>query len=398
MEKITKLDNMGRGITYIDNKITFIKNTLEDEEVDIKITKSKSKYNEGEVTKYYKKSPYRIESLCTYYDKCGGCSLLHTTYEHTIDYKKNKLKEILKKYANLDIEINFINNPKPLNYRNKISLKIHNNKIGYYEEKTHKIISIKSCLLAEESINDFIKDIKYLNIINGNLTIRNNYNNELLIIIDTKDKLNIDIEYLKNKHKIAGIVVNNKTYYNDTFLIENINNLLFKVSYDSFFQVNRIMCSKMFDLVKEEITNNDVVLDLYSGVGTLGINVAKLAKKVYGIEIVENAVINASYNTKINKVDNAYYMLGDVGTTLSKINDNIDIIIVDPPRAGLDNKTKQYIINSNSKKIIYVSCDPITLARDIKDLSTKYNVTKVTGLDLFSYTYHCESITVLERR
>ena len=397
MEKIIKLDNMGRGITYINNKITFVKNTLEDEEVDIKITKETTKYNEGEVIKYYKKSPYRLESLCPSYDKCGGCNLLHTTYEHTINYKKNKLKDILKKYANLDLDIEFINNPKPLNYRNKISLKIQDKKIGYYEEKTHKIISINTCLLAEESINRFIKDIKYLNINNGYLTIRNNYNNELLIIIETKDNINIDTNYLKNNHKIAGIVVNNKTYYNDNFLIETINGLLFKISYDSFFQVNRIMCSKMFDIVKQYINKNDIVLDLYSGVGTLGINVANIAKKVYGIEIIKNAVINATYNTQINKVDNAYYMLGDVGTTLSKINDKIDTIIVDPPRAGLDNKTKEYIINSKSKRIIYVSCDPITLARDIKDLSNTYKVIKVTGLDLFSYTYHLESITVLER-
>lgn len=398
MYKIEKLDNKGRGIIYVDNKITFVTNALPEEEVDIKITLEKSKYNEAIVTKYYKTSSKRLESKCPYYKECGGCDLLHISYEDTIDFKKQKVKDILFKYANLDVDIDCVTNNNIFNYRNKITLKVIDGKWGYYKENSHELVSIDECLLAEENINKFIKDIDKLNINNGEVIIRNNYNDELLIVIDTKDKINIDIDYLKNKYKIDGIVVNNKKYYNDDFFIEMINKKLFKVSYNSFFQVNRYICSKLFDLISDNVNEGDTVLDLYSGVGTLGINVAKKVKKVYGIEIVENAVINASYNTKINKIDNAYYLLGDVGKTINKIKDKIDTIIVDPPRAGLDKKTKDYIINSAAKKIIYVSCDPMTLARDLSDLQTVYNIKDIKGLDMFPMTQHCESITVLERR
>ena len=261
--------------------------------------------------------------------------------------------------------------------------------VSQYKNNTHELVSINNCLLAEDNINSFLKDIRKININNGELIIRNNYNNELLIIINTKEKVNIDVDYLKDNYKIAGIVVNNKKYYNDDFFIEMINNRIFKVSYDSFFQVNRYICSKLFDIVSNNVREDEIVLDLYSGVGTLGINIANKVKKVYGIEIVRNAVINA------------YYMLGDVGSTVNKINDKIDTIIVDPPRIGLDKNTKSNILNSDAKKIIYISCNPMTLARDLKDISgvvVSQIGNKVRVLDMFSYTEHCESITVLERR
>ncbi len=398
MYKVEKLDNLGRGIVYVNNKITFVSNTLPGEEIDIKITKEKSKYNEAIVIKYYKQSNKRVDSKCPYYRECGGCDLLHFSYDGTIDFKKNKVKDILYKYASLDINVDIIENKNKYNYRNKISLKVIDGNYGYYKNNTHELVSINNCLLAEDNINSFLKDIRKININNGELIIRNNYNNELLIIINTKEKVNIDVDYLKDNYKIAGIVVNNKKYYNDDFFIEMINNRIFKVSYDSFFQVNRYICSKLFDIVSNNVREDEIVLDLYSGVGTLGINIANKVKKVYGIEIVRNAVINATYNTKINKINNAYYMLGDVGSTVNKINDKIDTIIVDPPRIGLDKNTKSNILNSDAKKIIYISCNPMTLARDLKDISEIYMVKKVWVLDMFSYTEHCESITVLERR
>lgn len=398
MVKIEKLDNTGRGICFINNKITFVSNTLPDEEVEVKITKENSKYQEGVVTKYVKKSNLRLEPICKYFNKCGGCKLLHTNYLYTLDYKKNKVKDILHKYANLDIDLDIIPSPIELHYRNKITLKITNEKIGYYESNTHKLVEIDKCYLAEESINSFIKDIKYLNIKDGEVTIRSNYNQELLIIISTKVKPKIDINYLKRHHKIVGIVVNNKKYYNDDFFIEMVNDYIYKVSYNSFFQINRYISSILFNNIKEYFNKDDIVLDLYSGVGTLGMSVAPLVKKVYGIEIIENAVINATYNSKINKLDNTYYMVGDVGNTVNKIKDKITGVILDPPRAGLDKNTKEYLINNDIKRIVYVSCNPITLARDIKELNNIYNVKEVTCYDMFPFSEHCESITVLERR
>ncbi len=400
MEKviIEKLDNQGRGICFINNKITFIPNTLPTEEVEVEIVKESKKFNEAKVINYIKQSPIRIPSICPYFENCGGCDLLHSSYKDTIKYKKEKLESILYKYAHLKKDIEIVECDNHLNYRNKITLKVQDGKYGYYIMDTHDLIEIDNCYLAEEPINDFIKDLKHLNMRNGQVIIRCNYNQELLIWLKSKEKVNPDIEYLKSKHKIVGIVLNEKVLVGEPSFIEIINHMLFTISYDSFFQVNRNICSKLFNLIEDEIDEDEVILDLYCGVGTLGINATKKAKKAYGIEIVKNAVLNAITNSKINKRDNIYYMLGDVGTTLPKIKDTIDTIIVDPPRAGLDNITKQTILEFKANKIIYVSCDPMTLARDLKELQEVYNIKSIKGLDMFPMTHHCESITVLERR
>ncbi len=396
--KIEKLDNQGRGICFVNNKITFVSNALPEEIVNIKLTKENKKYNEAIVTEYIKKSPSRVDSPCPYFSTCGGCRLLDLSYEDTLKYKRDKLKEIINKYAGFNKDIEVISSPNILNYRNKITFKIVDGKYGYYETSSHKLVEINNCLLASQAIQNFIKDINHLDIKNGELIIRSNYNDELLIWIKTEDDIKPDITYLKSNHKIAGIVLNDHPITGDSSFIEIINNLYFTVSYDSFFQINRDICSIIFNLINENITSTDTILDLYCGVGTLGINAAKNAKNVYGIEIVKNAVLNAITNAKINKKDNINYMLGDVGTCLPKIKDSVDTVIVDPPRAGLDNKTKETIINFKPSKIIYVSCDPITLARDLKELKEYYNIEIIKGLDMFPFTHHIETYCYLSKK
>ena len=396
--RIEKIDNMGRGICYIDNKITFVPNTLPGELVNINITKESKKYNEGIVTKYLETSPDRVESLCPYFDSCGGCALLNTSYSNTLKYKKEKLESIILKYSGLKLDINVIESPNDLHYRNKITLKIKNNEYGYYISETHKLVKIDDCLLAEQSISDFIKDIKYLGIKDGELVIRTNYLNELLLVIDSKTKPQIDIDYLTNNHKIKGIILNNKLVYGESSFKEVINHLIFNVSYDSFFQVNREICRIIFDKLNEYIDKSKCILDLYSGVGTLGISVSHKVDKVYSLEIVKNATLNGISNAKLNDASNIYFMLGKVEDNIKKIKDEIDTIILDPPRAGLDKVTRDFITRMNPQKIIYISCDPMTLARDLKELSLNYKVKEVTGLDMFPYTYHIETMCLLERR
>ena len=390
--RIEKIDNMGRGICYIDNKITFVPNTLPGELVNINITKESKKYNEGIVTKYLETSPDRVESLCPYFDSCGGCALLNTSYSNTLKYKKEKLESIILKYSGLKLDINVIESPNDLHYRNKITLKIKNNEYGYYISETHKLVKIDDCLLAEQSISDFIKDIKYLGIKDGELVIRTNYLNELLLVIDSKTKPQIDIDYLTNNHKIKGIILNNKLVYGESSFKEVINHLIFNVSYDSFFQVNREICRIIFDKLNEYIDKSKCILDLYSGVGTLGISVSHKVDKVYSLEIVKNATLNGISNAKLNDASNIYFMLGKVEDNIKKIKDEIDTIILDPPRAGLDKITRDFITRMNPQKIIYISCDPMTLARDLKELSLNYKVKEVTGLDMFPYTYHIETM------
>ena len=396
--KIEKLDNFGRGICYVNDKITFVNKTLPGEIVKIKVIKESKKYNEAIVREYISLSKDRVDSLCPYYALCGGCSLLHTSYNESLKFKKEKLEGILKKYCKIDRDIDVVASVKELGYRNKITLKVEKGKYGYYEEATHKIVEINDCFLAEEPIREFLCDVRYLKIVNGELVIRCNYNGELLIWIRTKEDIEPNINYLREHHKIAGIVVNDKVIHGDYKFVEVVNKQLFNVSYDSFFQVNRGICAILFNLINQYIEDNEVIMDLYCGVGTLGINAALKADKIFGIEIVRNAVLNAIKNAQINKRANAYYLLGDVKKCLSKIKVKVDTIIVDPPRSGLDKVTKETIINFKPHKIIYVSCDPMTLSRDLNDLKNYYDIVDIKGLDMFPYTYHVECVCVLNLR
>lgn len=393
--KIEKLDDFGRGICYIDNKVTFVPNTIPNDLVEIKITKEFKNYNEGKLINILIPSKKRIEPKCPYFSKCGGCVLQNMNYKDTLEYKKQKVINIFKKNK-LEINPILIENANYYNYRNKISLKVIDKKIGYYEPKSHFIVEIDSCLVASNSINKTIQLIKKMNIINGLVTIRCNKNDEILIIIKSKDKLNIDVDSIKENIKLVGIVINNKLFYGEDFLYENINGIFYKISYDSFFQVNPYIASKIFDIIKENINSNETVLDIYSGVGTLSLTASTVAKKVIGIEIVKNAVLNAIHNAKINKINNVDFLLNDATKAITKLNLSFDKVIVDPPRAGLSKTVIDTIKKIKPKEIIYVSCDPQTLVRDIKLLSDLYIINKFYIADMFSFSYHVESVCILK--
>lgn len=391
---VDKFDDFGQGITFVDDVITFVPNTIPGDIVDIKIVKKKKKYNVGKVINYIKLSKDRIDYKCPYFNKCGGCVLQSISYDATINFKLNKVINLFNKY-NLDIKPEIVKNPSDYNYRNKIKLMVIDGKIGYFETNSHTLVEINECIIASKAINKVIPLLKKFNIINGNIVIRCNLNDEILIIIESNDKLNIDIDVLKENIKLVGIVVNNKTIYGDNFLIECINDIYYKISYDSFFQINPYVASKLFNIVKENIDKTDIVLDLYCGVGTLSLNAALNANEVIGVEIVPNAVLNAIYNAKINKISNTKFILNDAQDAVGKINKKFDKIIIDPPRSGLTKKTIDTILTIMPKKIIYVSCDPNTLIRDILLLKDKYNIEKSYILDMFSYSYHVECICIL---
>lgn len=391
---VDKFDDFGQGITFVDDVITFVPNTIPGDIVDIKIVKKKKKYNVGKVINYIKLSKDRIDYKCPYFNKCGGCVLQSISYDATINFKLNKVINLFNKY-NLDIKPEIVKNPSDYNYRNKIKLMVIDGKIGYFETNSHTLVEINECIIASKAINKVIPLLKNFNIINGNIVIRCNLNDEILIIIESNDKLNIDIDVLKENIKLVGIVVNNKTIYGDNFLIECINDIYYKISYDSFFQINPYVASKLFNIVKENIDKTDIVLDLYCGVGTLSLNAALNANEVIGVEIVPNAVLNAIYNAKINKINNTKFILNDAQDAVGKINKKFDKIIIDPPRSGLTKKTIDTILTIMPKKIIYVSCDPNALIRDILLLKDKYSIEKSYILDMFSYSYHVECICIL---
>jgi len=395
--KIERLDDLGRGIGYIDEKIIFIENTLPSEIVDVEIINDFKKYYEGKVISFKKISNERIEPNCPYYKKCGGCSLLHVNYEYQKNYKIIKLENILKKFGNIDKTVEFIENKNIFNYRNKIDLKINNNKWGYYNNKTHNFVSIDKCLLASSSINEVITHKELFNINNGNIIIRSNYNDEIIIVINSDEEVNIDVNELKKFIKLVGIIVNDKLYYGEKYFIECINNKLFKVNYNSFFQVNPYITKKMINIIDENIYGN-ILLDLYCGVGFLGQCVSNKLNKIYGIEINENSILDAISNANMNRINNTYYMCGNSSKIIEKIKDNIDTVIIDPPRTGLFKNMVEDIKRIGAKRLIYISCNPISLARDLKKLNEYYNLEKIYALDMFSNTYHIESISILNMK
>lgn len=395
--KILKLDDQGRGIGYINNKIIFIPNALPEEEVIVLIEKETSKYYVGKVIEYVNKSNKRIDSKCPYYDLCGGCNLLHISYEDSIDYKLNKFKNILNKFANISCDIEVVLNKDIFNYRNKVEFKIKSNEWGYYNSNTHNFVSINKCLLASNSINKVLECKDLFNIKNGSIVIRSNYNDEILIVIKAHDKVEIDIDKLKNKVKLVGVVINDKVYYGENYFIEKFNNKLFKVNYNSFFQVNKFITNEMIKIISDN-SYGDTLLDLYCGVGFLGQCVSNKYKKIYGIEINENSVLDAISNANINSIKNTYYLCGDSAKCISNINDNIDTLLIDPPRSGLVKNMCEDVLSVGVSRIIYVSCNPISLARDLNRLKEMYNIEKVYLLDMFSNTYHFESVSLLQKK
>ena len=388
---IDRMDHFGNGIGNINGKIIFVKGALPGETVDVTITKDKKSFMEGTINTIIYKSSKRVEPFCKYFGVCGGCSLCHLNYENTLEYKKERVKNILSKF---DIpKINVIKNENDLYYRNKIELKIVDGKLGFYEKSTHNLIEIKECKVTKKSINKSFEFVKNMKLENANVTIRANYNDEVLIIIDSKEK---PVILNPEDYKIVGIVLNDKCIYGQDNFMEKINNLFFTVSYNSFFQVNNYINLKLFNLIKENIVGK-TVLDLYSGVGTLSIVASKVVDKVYSIEVTQNAVKNALINAKINKCDNINFILGKVEDKIGFINDKIDTIIVDPARAGLDKKTIEVINNICPQRIIYVSCDTQSLANNLVDL-TNYEIKKFYILDMFSYTYHIECFCILDKK
>ena len=391
--EILRFDDFGRGLCYVNDKVTFVLFSMPRDILEIEITKVKKNYNEAKIVKIIKPSENRVVPPCPYFGVCGGCAYQMLQYEKSILEKQNNVMNYFKKNGLL-VKPYIIKNDNPYNYRNKITLKIVNKKVGYFKNNSHNIIEINNCLLACNKINEVIKLIPSLNIINGEVIIRSNYKDEILIIINTSDK--IDISKIKKIKDLKGIILNNETIYKDNYFIEEVNGIKYNVTYDVFFQVNRIVCSKMFKLAQDFVSESDRVLDLYSGVGTLGLSAAKKAKEVVGVEINKNAVDNANANAKLNNLTNAKFIYSDAGR-IKDLDLNFNKLIVDPPRAGLSKDTIDFIKKKLPEEIMYISCDYHTQVRDLK-LLNDYEITNSYICDIFSYTYHVECIVFLHRK
>lgn len=397
--KIEKLDYYGRGISRSSGKVYFIENALKDEDVSITLLKEKKKYCEAKLKEISNISKDRTEAKCKYYNVCGGCQLMHIKEEKQEEFKKEKVEEILKKFLKYNKDVNDIVFSKNFNYRNKVVLHVKDNKLGFYKNKTNELIEIDKCLLLNPVINDLIsylknyiesKDIEKITIKVGNKT------NEVMLIIDGS------IAYYQNLLEIVDVlIINEKVMTTKDYITSYIGNKKYIIKRNSFFQVNYDISTRMYDKVKDVIVKEKSknVLDLYCGTGTIGIYISDVVSKITGIEVVSDAIESANINKKINNVENIEFILGKVEDKLDFIsNNNIDTVIVDPPRSGLHKKVIPILEKISPKTIIYVSCDPITMARDINLLSNNYELVEVTPYDMFPNTYHVETVCVLKKK
>lgn len=376
-------DDIGNGVTRINNFVIFIPYTLTNEIVKIKIVSINKKYAVGKVIEFISKSNKRCKVNCSCYNECGGCSFLH------IDFDNEKLKKInfINKLFNLNINEILTNNE--YNYRNKATFHINNNKIGYYSEKSNSVVEFDNCLLLDSRINDIYNYLKYSDL-EGLLEVIIRVTDKDIMIVFKGEKY--DINPIINKFNITSIYFNDKLIYGKEYIIEEINGIKYSIYPDAFFQVNTLNMKIMYDKAKVYAGYGNNLLDLYCGTGTIGIYLKDNFKHIDGIEINEYSIKNANINKKLNNINNIDFICGDASIAKNK---NYDVIIVDPPRSGLSLKVIKFLNNSNTNKIIYISCNPKSLKRDIELLSN-YNLEKLECINMFNKTKHIECVCVLK--
>lgn len=394
--KVEKFDYEGRGLTHVDKEVFFLPRALPGERVEISVLKSKRNFKVGKVLKILDKSDARVLSFCPYANSCGGCTFDIVSYENSLKFKKEILKDLFLKNKILLPSFSIEPSRPVLEYRNKVSLHVCDGKFGYYEEKSHIFVPILKCALLSQFITRLLDDFSLFFFSNGSLMIRVNDKGECILGIDSKDEVKIN-KTLLEKHLIKGIFLNGKLVYGNSYFIENRNNIFYKVPFDAFFQVNPYISQKILMDVKSFFQKEDTVFDLYCGVGFFSIPLALSLKSVIGIELNQKAVLGAIENARLNNLSNVSFHVGKVEEVLKKIPLSSKKVLVDPPRSGLHQSVVSYFLEHSIEQIVYISCNPITLVRDLKLLLSNYCITFFKVYDMFSFTKHVECVCVLNR-
>ena len=431
----------GEGIAKIEGITVFVPQAIKGEKIKIKILKVTSKCAYGKIVEILEKSPERTQSDCETYNRCGGCNLRHINYKETLKMKKNAVENTLRKALGEDIKVNdTIGMENPFFYRNKLQYPVGISKdgeavMGVFSERTHTIIPTKHCKIQNELSQEIANSI--LEFINKNKIEAYNEENQTGIIrhiiirigIKTNEVMitlvvnKLDIPFEKNlvqfiaqkfpqvktiaknlNNKNTNVILGNKTeiIFGEGYIYDYLGNFKFKISPMSFYQVNPIQTQKLYEKAVEyaKLTGEETIFDLYCGIGTIGIFASKNVKKLYGIEVIPQAIEDAKENAKINGINNAEFFVGDVEKILpeliSKRNLKADVIFIDPPRKGCDKVALDTILKVEPKKIVYISCNSATLARDLKILEEKYEIKEVTPVDMFCFTSHVEVCALLE--
>lgn len=433
----------GEGIAKIDNFTIFIPNSIKGEKVKILIVKVLASHAFGKIVEILETSDSREEVDCLTYKRCGGCNLRHVKYEDTLKMKQNAVQSLVNKTLKNKIEVKeTVGMENPYYYRNKAQFPVGLDKnnipqIGVFASRTHEIIPIENCLIQSKESQEIAKSIiEFWNKIGNSvydektrkgilrhivikvglrtkevmcvlvINEKNFPNENQLVQYITKKFPNVKTIVkninMKNTNVILGL--ENINIYGDGYITDKLGEYTFKISPLSFYQVNPVQAEKLYNLGVQaaEIGKEDTVFDLYCGIGTITLFMSKFAKKVYGVEIVEQAIQDAKENAKINNVDNVEFIAGDTELVLDELinKKNIipNVVMVDPPRRGLDDNSIENILKIKPTRVVYISCNPATLVRDLSKLEELYDVKKIQPVDMFPFTSHVECCSVLKLR
>ena len=447
----------GKALARIEGKVIFVEGAVPGDVADVFITKNKKDWAEGKAIKIKEPGKERIAPFCIHFGICGGCKWQMLPYEKQLQYKEQEVRDVIKRIGKIDASVlPIIGSEKTIHYRNKLEFTFSNKKylttdefedlgedkwpggaLGYHVPKLYdKIIDIKECWLMDD-INNIIRntlrnysqknnlsyyDLKEHKGFLRNVILRNCTTGELMVNLffgneDKKEIGNICNYLLEKVPSITTLLftINQKwndsmdgleprIFYGKGFVIEKLGGFNFKISPKSFFQTNTKQAEVLYNVVKDfaSLEGNETVYDLYCGTGSIGIFLSNTAKKIVGVDVIEDAIKDAKENAELNNLASTTFYSGDV---IEICNDDFfslhgmpDVVIVDPPRAGLHNKLVNKLLEISSKKVVYVSCNVATQARDLQLLNEKYVVEKIQPVDMFPHTHHIESVALLTLR
>lgn len=411
------IDNMGssgEGVGRHEGLTIFVEGALPGEEVQAQLFKKEKRYAKGKLLQIDRPSLHRVEPPCQYFDRCGGCQIMHLDYAEQLRMKRQRVIDALTRIGKIDCEVSpCLPSPNELGYRNKVQAQVQKDRFGFYARMSHDLVEVDTCKLhhpiGDRVYQNVIKILKTNRFYPRHLLLKSSLTQkEVLIVLVTMEDCAQIAQKLMQIEGVAGVVQNLNDGDDNVVLgkefrliagrdhiLEEICGLTFKISPASFFQVNPLQAENLYReaLRLAHLTGEEVVLDAYCGVGTMSLLFAKDAKKVIGVECVGEAIVDARENAQRNGITNVEFHCGESERFIEQV-EKVDVILLNPPRKGCEKSFLEGVMRLKPKKVIYVSCDPATLARDLA-LLTSYKVETVQPFDMFPQTAHAETLVSL---
>ncbi|QWC00089.1 23S rRNA (uracil(1939)-C(5))-methyltransferase RlmD [Mycoplasmatota bacterium] len=431
------LTHDGLAVTRLDDGYTvFVEDLLKGEAAEIEITHRRKNFGFGKVVTRINRSPYRQAPKCKHFFECGGCQLMHMDYDVQIAFKRYRIELILKKLGVEDIEVEEITSMvNPYYYRNKVDIKFSNGEdgieAGFYKTKSHQVVDIEECFIMPKKSFQLLTLLKNLlnqydikaydeksktGLIKSAILRESSKHKEILLLLNlSASKLPNERKFIKRlaeqQQELVGVGIIKseddayhlnkpiRLVYGKRFIYDSILDIKYRIGFKSFFQVNPVQTERLYSKAIEfaNLSPKDKVIDAYCGIGTIALTVAKDAYKVFGIEQLRAAAYDAKRNAKMNKIKNAFFEVGDAVDVINKWKKySFDAIFVDPPRKGCKKQFLKTVVDMNIPKMIYISCNPATLGRDLEYLLEEgYKIKKIAPVDMFPQTAHVESVVLL---